>query len=148
MSQLWIDRLLSSPTTRGLELSARFAEERQRVLADNVANIDTPDYRQQQLDPHAFQKTLGDAMERARSAPASGLELQGNRQVRLDARGSLAAQPEDDPAANALQHDGTNARLESLMTDVQQNALSYTMALNLLRSHYGDLMTAIRGTVK
>lgn len=148
MAGFTIDKLLDSPTTRAIELSAKFAEQRQKMLAENVANIDTPDYHQQQLDPKQFQKSLADALQRAKATPGGRIDLQGDAQVRLDARGDVVVHPDEEPAPNALFHDGTNARLETLMTDVQQNALSYTMALNLLRARYSDLLTAIRGTVR
>lgn len=145
---VWFDRLLGSPTRQALELSARFTEHRQRVLAENVANIDTPDFHQKSLDPRRFQQSLADAVERANSTPGGKFDLQGDAQIKVDAAGKMNIQPDEEPAPNVLFQDGTNAKLETLMTDVQQNALSYTMALNLLRSDYGSLMTAIRGTVK
>ena len=47
-----------------------------------------------------------------------------------------------------LFHDGTNARLEKLLTDVAKNSLSYELSLNLLlRAGYQDLLRAIRGRV-
>ena len=58
---MWIERLTTSRVTHALELTARFAEERHKVLAENVANIDTPDYQTKRLDPEVFQNTLKDA---------------------------------------------------------------------------------------
>jgi flagellar basal body rod protein FlgB len=44
-----------------------------------------------------------------------------------------------------LFHDGRNASLETLMTDVQKNALEYEMATRLLRGRFQSILTAIKG---
>lgn len=142
---MWIDKLTSSSTLTALELSARFAEQRQRVLAENLANIDTPDYRTRQLDPAAFRASLRAALTRAHSDGTASLDLRGNAQFATNADGGVTVRPATEPAQNVLFHDGTSARLERLMTDVNENALSYEMASNLLRARLENLLRAIRG---
>lgn len=142
---MWMDRLLGSRVTHAVELTARFAEERHQLLAEDVANVDTPDYRSRRLDPERFQSALREATQRAEQGNQRELELRGERQVWTDASGRLETAPESAGADNALFHDGTNASIESLMTDVQSNALSYSLALNLLGGRYNTLLTAIRG---
>lgn len=142
---MWLDRLLGSRVTHAVELTARFAESRHQLLAEDIANIDTPDYRSRRLDPQRFQSALRDAAQRAQEGGDQQLNLRGDRQVRTDADGRLEVRPEMDAASNALFHDGTNASIESLMTDMQSNALSYSLALNLLGGRYNTLLTAIRG---
>lgn len=144
---MWIDRLLSSRLTHAVELTARFAEERQRVLAENVASIDLPDYRTKRLDPGAFQSALRDALHAARDSGRRRLELRGAAQVSTDPAGRLRVRPELAPAPNALFHDGTNAKLEELMSGVQENALLYSLATQLLGRRFGSLESAIRGRV-
>jgi flagellar basal-body rod protein FlgB len=64
----WLDRVVSSRETRALVLTTQFAEARQRVLAENIANIDTPDYHSRRLDPESFQHSLRKAFEQASSS--------------------------------------------------------------------------------
>ena len=142
---MWIDRLTASPTMHALELSAQFAEQRQKVLAENLANIDTPNYQTQQLDPEAFQTSLRKALTRAQQDGASRLELRGDAQIATTADGQMAVQPSRSPADNVLFHDGTNVRLEKLLTQTSENSLSYELSLNLLRSKIQTLLRAIRG---
>lgn len=142
---MWIDRLTASRTLEAASLTAQFAEKRQRMLAENLANIDTPDYHSQRLDPGVFQASLRGALERARETRSSELELRGSAQVKTDAAGQLQVEPVREPAANILFHDGTNVRMESLMSEVASNALTYDMAMNLLRSRLDGLLRAIRG---
>lgn len=143
----WTDRLIESRTVNAVELAARFAEARQHVLSENVANIDTPDYHNRVVDARAFQQALGEALAEARSRNSDALELRGNAQVRTRSDGSLAVTPEVEPAPNALFHDGTNGRLEDQLTAATENSLYYSVATNLLRGRYDTLLTAIRGRV-
>lgn len=142
---MWPERLLQSPVTHGIQLAARFAEERQRVLAENVANLDTPDYRQRRLDDDGFRAALRGAFAAAEQDDARQLELRHDAQVATDAAGRLHVNPATEPPPNVLFHDGGNRSLEQLMTDVQQNALEYRMAINLLKGRFNGLMSAIRG---
>ena len=142
---MWIERLTTSRTTHAIELAARYAEERHKILAENAANIDTPDYQTKILDPGAFQQALKESLERAAGARQNRLELRGEAQVSTTPDGGLTVKPRVRPAENLLFHDGRNAMLEKLMTDVQKNALEYQLASRLLSKRYQGLLTAIRG---
>ena len=131
-----------------IELAVRFAEERHKVLAENVANIDTPDYQSKRLDCAAFEATLREALQQAKTNREKGLELRGEAQVSTGADGRLAVKPVVEPAENILFHDGGNASLERLMTDVQKNALDYNLAVTLLNKRFDGLLTAIRGSLR
>ena len=144
---MWIDRLLASRTTRAIELSAMFAEQRHRVLAENLANVDTPDYHTRHLDPQAFQASLQTALDRAARANEGRLELRGNAQFATGAGGRTETRPDVEPPENVLFHDGTNVRLEKLVANINENALYYEMATNLLRGRYQGMLSAIRGKV-
>lgn len=141
----WIDRLVDSNTTRAVHWSAQFAEARHKVLAENVANVDTPDYPQRRLDRAAFESALREALDRAKESPGAPLDLRDNEQVATDRAGHLQVRPRVEPAANVLFHDGTNGRLEDLVGQVQENALMYSMSVSLLRTRFSTLLSAIRG---
>lgn len=143
----WTTRLIESRTTHAVELAARFAEERQRVLAENVANIDTPDHHSRTLDAASFQKSLSRALHAARERGSARVELQGNSQARTDPHGRLRVDPGREPAPNVLFHDGTNARLDALLSDASQNSLTYNVATQLLKNRFDGLLNAIRGRV-
>lgn len=142
---MWIERLTTSRTQQALELAARFAEQRHGVLAENIANIDTPDYHTRRLDREAFHSALREALEQGGSAGTSRLELRGNAQVSTTSDGRLIVAPVTEPAENVLFHDGRNASLEALLTGLEKNALDYQLATTLLNKRFGGLLTAIRG---
>ena len=43
-----------------LEQMLRFTEARQKLIADNIANVSTPNYQQKDLSVEKFQKMLRD----------------------------------------------------------------------------------------
>ena len=57
--------IFQSTTIPALEQSMAFAQRRHELLAGNVANIDTPGYRQKDLDETHFQTALTDLIRRA-----------------------------------------------------------------------------------
>ena len=46
-----------------LDKMLAFTQARQRMLAENVANVDNPHYRTKQLDARAFQNALREALD-------------------------------------------------------------------------------------
>lgn len=144
---MWIKQLACDPTTSALRYALSFSEQRQRVLAENVANIDTPDYHTRQVDPEQFQTALREALDAPREAGRE-LHLRGNAQISTDNDGTLHVRPQVEPAANALLHDGTNARLEQLLTDAAGNQLQHEFAVSLLRQRFDTLLMAARGRTR
>jgi len=122
-----------------------FAEARHRVLAENIANIDTPGYRAKHLDPRLFQAKLLEAV-RERSAKASGpVALDSTNQFHTDEQGMLRVTPVLKPPQNVLFHDGTNASLERQMAELAENALMYQVAVELRRQRSALVKQAIAG---
>lgn len=50
----------------------RFAAQRQKLIANNVANITTPNYIQQDVSVPAFQNTLREAIDRRNAVGGLG----------------------------------------------------------------------------
>ncbi|MFO0839167.1 MAG: hypothetical protein U1D55_11665 [Phycisphaerae bacterium] len=136
------ERLVNSPVTQALELTARFAETQHRALAENVANIDTPGHPARQLDSDAFRKSLREAFARAGEGE---LALQSDDQTEVDAEGRVDFRPTHDVPSHVTFHDGTHANVERLMGEVSENALRYETATTLLKSRFDSMLTAIRG---
>src|SRR5271154_1842274 len=71
-ANMLIDRLLNQGSSPALEQLLRFTETRQRLMAEDVANIDTPGYIKKFLSPADFQDQLQKKIDRAsESAPGS-----------------------------------------------------------------------------
>ena len=127
-----------------LEKTLAFTESRNRMLAENVANILTPGYRTKQLDVSAFQKALGAAAEK-RAKSGCSFELPATQQFHLDDGGMLEVTPSDEPPENLLFQDGTNARIERQMAMLAENTLMTQATTSLLQQYYRTVSEAIRG---
>ena len=133
---MFIERLLNQGNAPLLEQAIRFTEKRQELLAENVANVNVPNYKQRDLDLTAFQVMLAGRVEQKGSA-APGT-------VRFDDITSEVLEP---TAGNLLSHDGNNRSMEQLMSTVAQNTLMHNMFTEILRKQYGDLDMALRERV-
>jgi flagellar basal-body rod protein FlgB len=88
---------------------------RQRTVASNVANADTPGYKTRDID---FQAELGRAIEGAspRTVEVQGLEMK---------------------------HDGNNVSLDREARLLSENALRFSISSNLLRGQFRQVRMAI-----
>lgn len=130
-----------------LEKSIAFAEARNKVLADNIANVTTPGYRTKQLDVKSFQAALQKASE-ARNKNGGALKIDATDEVSQDAAGHLQVQPSLEPTQNLLSHDGTNARIERLMADLAENTMAHQASTELLKGYFDGVSKAIRGRIQ
>ncbi|MCG8407042.1 MAG: flagellar basal body rod protein FlgB [Phycisphaerales bacterium] len=139
---------LSDVTSGGafpmLEKTLAFTEARNRMLAENIANITTPGYRAKQLDVASFQSALRAASDK-RSERGGSFELGATREFDTNELGHLEVTPSERPVENLLFHDGTNARIELQMSDLAENTMMHQAATELLKGYYDGVGKAIRG---
>jgi flagellar basal-body rod protein FlgB len=112
--------------------------EREKVLAENVANADTPDYKARDLKPQDFSRMLTAAGGGARLMPVA------TDQRHFDMRAS-------GPGKNTVLKDtktestlsGNTVSLESEMTKVAETAMDYQLITNLYRKQIGLIKAVI-----
>lgn len=130
---MFIDRLLNDGAEPLLEQTLRFTSARHKLIAQNVVNISTPGYRQQDLSVDKFQRLLAERADQASaSAPGS---------VSFDDIGGEV----EDAHRGILFHDGQTRSMEQLMTDQAKNALMHNLAIELLREQFQLMQAALRG---
>ena len=122
-----------------METMLRFNEARQRVIANNIANVDTPHYRARDLDVKAFEKTLSRAIARRRPGEPFGLASSGN--IRSEGGRTIYAAIER-PGTDPLRHDMNNVSRETEMGIAYKNAMTARVMTRLLRMKYGMLKSA------
>jgi flagellar basal-body rod protein FlgB len=102
---------------------------RQRVLADNLANVDTPHYTRRDLN---FEGELRDRMSQSTTDP----------DTHIRAIEEMALHVEDD-TASPYRVDGNNVDIEREMVEVAKNSLQYESAAQLLSMKIRGLRSAI-----
>lgn len=109
-----------------LEKAMAGASLRQELIANNLANVNTPGYRRVDVDFHA---ALAEALSHGASAS------------QLDA---LAFAPQTDPTG-ATRLDGSNVDVDKEMASLSANALDYETLAATLRARLLMLQTVITG---
>ncbi|MEO0476487.1 MAG: flagellar basal body rod protein FlgB [Planctomycetota bacterium] len=131
-----------------LERMVEFTGVRQELIAHNIANFSTPYFKPTDLDPTQFQSQLREAMDKRSRKPNAmrrDLELGSSSQVRVT-KGKMQFRPEQ-KNDNILFHDENNRDVERTMQDLVENALAHRTSVELLKSQFDLLRTAIRERV-
>lgn len=129
---------LFDATVELLQRGAAFAVRRHAILAQNLANVETPGYRGQDL---TFARQL-DLVQQSRALPVA-LELRGPagvRDVGLDVR--LVRAPDGPPRP-----DGNDVDVDRQMVKIAETTLYHNAVVHLLIAKLNAMKTAISGRV-
>ena len=114
--------------------------QRQRVLADNIANADTPNFRPSDLNADEFRRVLQNHSPNVDPRTTHAAHLRGTvasggpaRAVRQDKAW------ETSPSGNAVV-------LEEQLIKVSRTQSDYQTMVNLYRKHMDMFRTALRGS--
>jgi len=114
--------------------------ERQKLLAQNVANADTPNYRPSDLKEMNFQAVLrgGSDQQKVKMAATQPLHLAGLRQDE-----QFTAQKQGWNKTYETAPNGNAVVLEEQMLKVSEVNQNYMLATNLYQKNLGMLRSAI-----
>lgn len=129
-----LPQLFDSTMVPLLEQVARFSERRQEVLAGNIANIDTPEYRRRDLPVEAFHSALQRACTGCAAPGGSSTELKAHFPDEL----FRAVEPR---AANITFQDGNDRNIEREVMEMTKNALLQSFAVEMLAAQFSMLET-------
>ena len=121
-----------------LERVVNFTEQRHDLLLADIANTSTPDYVQQDVSVADFQKSLRKAVESRTTSQSPTPESTST--VEFDPHSSALRLHPKDVVASTPFHDRGIRSMESLMSNLADNAQVHNMATQLLKSRY-DLIT-------
>jgi flagellar basal-body rod protein FlgB len=120
------------PILSMLRTRMEWHQERQQVLAENVANADTPNYRPRDLAPPNFEEALAPpgTLTLARTdaehigSEGGGSRFASARNLKYEVR----------PAGNAVTHEDEMMRVASNQMDFDAVADLYTRSLALIKT--------------
>lgn len=144
-----LDRLFDSSTIPLLLKTAAFTERRHEVLAGNVANVSTPDYRTRDLPVAQFRAALDEAVARRRPVDSSGHGSWSYTAI-PDAGpagedgfpGSLFRALDSSRGAVTFQ-DGNNRSIEQEVMEITKNSLMQTLAIEVMNAQFSRLQAVI-----
>jgi flagellar basal-body rod protein FlgB len=140
-----IDGLINSDALPVLERMMQFAGQRHRLIAHNVANLDTPGFRPADVSVDDFRTQLGEAVDARRAAYGNAggeLHIEDSDQVVIGPT-SMTLHPEP-LAENIMFHDGNDRDLERTMQSMVENFMMFRFTTQMLRNRFELLNTAIR----
>ena len=107
------------PVSAHLEHYMNLLSTRQKLVASNIANLDTPDYKTRDID---FHFEFISKMDAAEKDPPTILEAGGQ----------------------IVKNDGNDVSLDREMRLLSENALRFSVASTLLKGHMQSLRVAIQ----
>ena len=125
------------------ETALTLREKRQAVLASNIANADTPNYKARDID---FNSALQDAMQRA-SAPQPLNTTAGKHYPRPPQDGNSLADGTPLLYRGVVQGavDGNTVDMDVERNSFADNALRYEAGVTFINSQIKGLLAAIQG---
>ena len=126
------------PLLSALTDKLRWTQQRQDLLAQNVANADTPNYRGQELKPFSFGDTLDNLPLDAGSAGYADDPMT----IPIAADGSATGDPQQQLSFEVTP-EGNGVTIEDEMMKVTANQLDYQAATSLYSQSLGLIKTAI-----
>jgi flagellar basal-body rod protein FlgB len=132
------EKMIETPLMRGLERVLDQAAFRHRVLAANLANVDTPGYRTREVP------TFAGEIEQAMAGSAPGSFAPGSSEE------DTYALPMMTPVAREVRGlmerpDGNTVSAERESLLLAENQLRFEVAVAFLKSEFHRLSTAING---
>lgn len=127
------------PTLSALRAKMQWHQERQRVLAENIANSDTPNFRPRDLVEPTFDKN---GMPPP-GAPMGTLPMARTSASHMAAVGGGPSFPQNRNGGYETRPAGNAVNLEDQMLKVSQNQMDYAAATTLYSRSLNLLKTAI-----
>jgi len=121
-----------------------FSEQRQQVLAHNVANFNTPGFRTRDLPVQEFTQALGQAISRRDNGRPHRFEMDSTDHIAVGPDGRIAATAVEARGLTNY-YDRADRSMERLQNEMLKNAVWHEMALKLYTTQSQMLKTAIRG---
>ena len=123
------------PLFKAMSQRMTWLNERQSVLAQNVANADTPNYRPSDLKAPSFKELMGRSNTRLKMATTEGNHLTG-----IGADAPFRAEPD---RKAELSPSGNGVKLEDEMLKVSGTATDYQLTTTLYKQHIAMLKTVL-----
>lgn len=114
--------------------------ERQKVLAQNIANANTPGYKPQDLKKVSFSTHL----EQYNSSAKLQMARDDNEHLSANGTGSGHFEIREERSTfSETTPDGNAVNLEDELIKMGETQMDYTMAINLYKKHVGMMKTAL-----
>lgn len=130
----WLSHPIMTVLEKGLDASSL----RQKVLSDNIANVDTPNFKRSDVD---FQQILGEAL----GEPGTNLPLNVTSTQHIQGVLGSGQTGVVKDETTTFRNDGNNVDIDREMANVAENSLYYNSVTQTVSNQLGLLRMAIDG---
>lgn len=126
---------LFSGTIETLEKSLDYSTAKNRAIANNIANVDTPDYKSTNITfKNVLDNTLNGSLQTKRTHPQHFTFNQMNQPyITKQNRNTM------------YNHNGNNVDIDQEMAELAKNQLYYQAVVDRLNGKFSSIQTVIRG---
>ncbi|RKQ37478.1 flagellar basal body rod protein FlgB [Oceanobacillus halophilus] len=128
--------VLFGGTIHTLQNSLDYAATKNRVISDNVANVDTPNYKAKGV---SFKNVLSNAMDSTVQAQKTH-----SKHISFNETDSSVLRVTSNQQT-AYNHNGNNVDIDKEMADLAKNQIYYNSLVERMNGKFGSLQTVIRG---
>ncbi|KPH77020.1 MULTISPECIES: flagellar basal body rod protein FlgB [Bacillaceae] len=127
---------LFGSTIRTLENSLDYASTKNRVISNNIANVDTPNYKAKDV---VFKNILDDAIQ-------SNLEAKKTNDKHLSFHSESNSTYRVITKNNTIyNHNGNNVDIDKQMSDLAKNQIYYNSLVDRMNGKFNSIRTVVRG---
>lgn len=126
-----------------LEQILFFTAERHKIIANNIANVDTPGYIPKDLPVDEFKSQLLEAIERANQREVPVLQFEGVDGARVQPGGGLEIEYVERPTSSYMKHDRNAVDIDLEMAELVKNAQLHNAVASILQQQLNLLREAI-----
>jgi flagellar basal-body rod protein FlgB len=121
-------------TINHLERSLDYASTKNRVISNNIANIDTPNYKAKEV---SFSNVLNETIHsfEARQTNPRHIPFENQKRTHTITTNN----------STAYNHNGNNVDVDREMTELAKNQIYYNGLIDRLNGKFNSLQTVIRG---
>lgn len=122
-----------------LEKSLNASWTRNDIISQNLANVDTPQYKRKDV---AFEEFLSDSMGRSRLEGT----VTDKRHIAINSKGKVDnVEPElvEDNSNSSMRIDGNNVDIDSEMANLAKNQIKYNALIQMLNGSYSKIKSVI-----
>ncbi|OXT18662.1 flagellar basal body rod protein FlgB [Bacillus sp. OG2] len=125
---------LFSGTIGTLESAVNYSAVKQKAISQNIANVDTPNYKSKNV---SFKAVLDNEIWNfsTKKTDYRHFDLNGEGQNGIHIR----------QAATSYNHNGNNVDLDKEMTELAENQIYYNALVERLNGKFSSLQNVIRG---
>lgn len=126
---------LFSGTINQLENSLKYSTTKQKAIAQNIANVDTPNYKAKEVLKPSFQTELKSAMQ-ANRTDARHFQFSNANQ----STGVVVTRPNSE-----YNHNGNSVDVDKEMSEMAENQIYYNAMIERINGKFNSLRTVISG---